>query len=238
MNVDLKSFSLDLLLKLQKSISIEIKKRSLHENSEKTKIKALRNYANQSSLNEDIQKVNSENLFALPLKIKSDYVGHRKYYQSLMNQDWGYLFSEYENESIDYYVYAHLDPKTKDFGMSELNLLPGKGVPFYIGKGCGIRAFELNRNQGHGKKIKAIVDDGYSKDCIPKILVGNISERKAMEIESKLIYFFGTIYEENRIGILLNLDLSKRPVFNGVMHHFLTKKIISKIKNHKDKARH
>ena len=50
-----------------------------------------------------------------------------------------------------------------------------------------------------------------------------------MEIESKLIYFFGTIYEGGRKGTLLNLDLSKRPNFIGAMHHFVTKKVQRKI---------
>jgi hypothetical protein len=46
-----------------------------------------------------------------------------------------------------------------------------------------------------------------------------------MELEAKLIYFFGTIYEKNRKGLLLNLDLSKRPDFVGIMHRTITKKV-------------
>lgn len=51
------------------------------------------------------------------------------------------------------------------------------------------------------------------------------SEQKALEIEAKCIYFFGTIYEpgkRGKRGCLLNLDIPKFPEFSGVMLHHKT----------------
>ena len=38
-----------------------------------------------------------------------------------------------------------------------------------------------------------------------------------MELESKLIYFFGTVYERDKGSCLYNLDTSVRPEFAGEM---------------------
>ncbi len=39
-----------------------------------------------------------------------------------------------------------------------------------------------------------------------------------------MIYFFGTIYEQNRKGVLYNLDVTKRPSFIGTMVKIPTRK--------------
>lgn len=45
----------------------------------------------------------------------------------------------------------------------------------------------------------------------------DMTEALALELEAKLIYFFGTIYEKDKLGTLLNLDECKRPLFCGFM---------------------
>ena len=44
-----------------------------------------------------------------------------------------------------------------------------------------------------------------------------------MEIESKLILFFGSIYERKNGASLYNLDIPSRPQFNGLMAKFPSK---------------
>lgn len=131
---------------------------------------------------------------------------------ALMAQDWSHLFAEGDTEP-KYYVYAHVYPLTraKDFhsnGEFELRL---PGMPFYIGKGCGVRAWDLKRNEGHGIELRQMVAKGHTPEQIVAIVRSGLTERAALEIESKLIYFFGTKFERDRRGLLVNLDIPKRP---------------------------
>jgi hypothetical protein len=89
--------------------------------------------------------------------------------------------------------------------------------PFYIGKGTIERAYCLKRNQGHGLRLKELLGHGVEKNELVKIICNNLPEAKAFELESTLIYYFGTTYEPNRAGILLNLDASLRPDFKLVI---------------------
>ena len=90
-------------------------------------------------------------------------------------------------------------------------------LPFYIGKGTIDRAYCLKRNQGHGFRLKELFDQGAERSEIVKVIGQNLPEAKAFELEAKVIYYFGTIYEPNRNGILLNLDTGLRPDFTLVM---------------------
>ncbi len=154
------------------------------------------------------------------IKQKSHHTSRGKYYTELMSQDWSHLFS---NGDLDekYYVYAHINPCAKKVRLeiNDQSCLELNGQPFYIGKGCGNRAYDLKRNQGHGKTIKDLLNSGVKDSDIVTILYENLSEDKALEIESKLIYFFGSIYESGRHGILVNLDIPPRPDF-----HYIKKK--------------
>jgi len=140
-----------------------------------------------------------------------------RYLPSLISQDWSQIYGPRIGERI-FYVYAHVDPS------KAVVVLPKKhggslgGTPFYIGKGCGDRAFNLKRNQGHGKKISQVIADGFEAIQIVKILFEGLTESEAFEIESKLIFFFGTVYEKSRkFGCLYNLDLPPTPIFVGDM---------------------
>lgn len=125
----------------------------------------------------------------------------------------------------DYYVYAHVDARKDVF--KSLPECGGnwRGMPFYIGKGIGRRAYDLKRNQGHGKRIAELLELGMGPNDIVHIAFSGLSERKALEIEAKCIYFFGSIYEpgkRGKRGRLLNLDIPKLPEFSGVMVNYRT----------------
>lgn len=210
---------------MKEEIQFELKRRRINSDNIKISSKASNLFDPKITLNDDVMTVNSKHLLSIPFNGKDIMQEKRPYAQCLLNQDWSFLFESYEDQSSKFYVYAHVDPRETGFGLKEFNLQAGKGIPFYIGKGTGDRAYDLKRNQGHGKILKILKDGLYEDDRIVKILFENLSERKAMEIESKLIYFFGTKYENGRKGILFNLDISKRPEFIGGMRHYVTKKI-------------
>lgn len=161
---------------------------------------------------------NSSGLYSLPNHYARMQAANVKYLPALIAQDWSAIY--YGGDSAkDYYVYAHVDPRKAVF--SAQNECGGNygGRPFYIGKGKGDRAFDLKRNQGHGKLISDLLNDGFKKDEISKIIFYGLSEAKAFEIESKLIYYFGTVYagSSKRKGLLLNLDTPPVPEFIGQM---------------------
>lgn len=108
-----------------------------------------------------------------------------------------------------FYVYAHTNPlkplkadkDLKSFILaSRFNL---KYEPFYIGKGTGDRAYELNRNDGHRKIRSSIIKDG--KDIEVVKLAINLNEYEALELESKLIDIIG-LRSLSSEGLLVNLD--------------------------------
>lgn len=139
------------------------------------------------------------------------------YLPALMAQDWSHLFkSESFSDDRKFYVYAHVNPILPNLNAPDSCGGIYNGQPFYIGKGTGDRAYDLKRNQGHGKELQKLLNRGYGKENIVKIIFTGLTEAEAYEAESKLIYFFGTIYGSSK-GILFNLDTPKLPKFCGVM---------------------
>lgn len=226
--MDLSEISTEKLKDIFSKISFELKKRQssviVDIAAKKYSIKSANRFENDGGLTEDVFIFNSSNILSMPVNKRETFDEKRVYLRCILAQDWSFLFQNYEDESKNFYVYAHLDPRNKSFACKEINVLPCNGMPFYIGKGTGNRAYDLKRNQGHGKAISTLLNIGFDQNEIVRILFDGISERSSMEIESKLIYFFGTIYEEGRKGILLNLDISKRPVFIGSMHRYISNK--------------
>ena len=135
------------------------------------------------------------------------------YMESVLGQDWDYLFDDYKNENNKFYVYIHKDPRVKMPHNKVITKMQGY-VPFYVGKGTGDRFKDLKRNQGHGKRIKEIINAGFPGDTIPVKIITDIGEKDALVFESKLIYLFKTLYE-SRHGILVNLDIGRRPLFDS-----------------------
>lgn len=177
-------------------------------------LKPLNNIHENEQIN-NINLCNGNFLLSLPI-IEGDPTQWEPYLSSLLNQNWKCLFPR-ETEEGDYYVYAHVDPRHNIFVTSECCGGNYGGRPFYIGKGTGNRAYDLKRNEGHGKTIKEILKDEYSPSHIVKILFSGLSEQKALEIESKLIYFFRTQYSKRRKGWLVNLSEPPIPEFKGIM---------------------
>jgi hypothetical protein len=133
------------------------------------------------------------------------------YLDELVRQDWSAIYCGGDSEK-KYYVYAHVRPsgKTIRYKGSSIELdLPG--LPFYIGKGCGGRAYDLNRNQGHGAILSELASSGVHPQEIVRIIDDGLTEAEALELEAKLIYFFGTQYQRGRRGILVNLDVPRVP---------------------------
>jgi len=172
--------------------------------------------------NEEIVAINSASYF-LPLSHGSKNMNVAgQYLPALMKQNWAHLFSSraYSPER-KFYVYAHLNPEGPVMRLADAAGGVYGGRPFYVGKGCGDRAFDLKRNQGHGKMLEKLTKR-WAKDDIVKIIFTDLTEAEAYEAESKLIFFFGTVYGYKK-GFLYNLDVPPTPVFQGTMIKMNTK---------------
>lgn len=132
------------------------------------------------------------------------------YLTDIINQDWVDLFNGCNDKK--YYVYFHHYPTGNKLSFNnEYAPFSLSGYPFYVGKGTGDRAYDLNRNQGHGAILKQLKEKNFHANDIVRIIKNDLTESEALELESKFIYFFGTKYEKGRNGILVNLDIPKRP---------------------------
>lgn len=127
--------------------------------------------------------------------------------QNIWNADLSSLFSEMELDAqSNYYVYVHCDPGAKIAigrdGRSSFGATIGMThLPFYVGKGVGSRAFDLNRNETH-RKIRQNLSS-FNKEPVVLILKNDLTELEALSYESKLIDIFGVI---GKGGRLCNLD--------------------------------
>lgn len=110
------------------------------------------------------------------------------------------------DQSKIYYVYTHSEPNRNiavgKCGKSTFGATLGMTkLPFYIGKGVGNRAQDLNRNETH-RKVRQKLHKFGNEIVVEKIYTG-LSEMEALMIEAKLIDIFGLIPEGGR---LVNLD--------------------------------
>jgi hypothetical protein len=224
----LKHLTTDDLKLLKNNIVAELYRRSRDENRyryEKAKISlTVCDFSDDRKLNEAIRAFNISKPLEVPSISTSNPDNTKRYLDDLIMQDWSSVYQK-STDFGDFYVYAHLDPRERAFVAENLHGGVWIGRPFYIGKGCKNRAWDLKRNQGHGLTIRQITNAGFDDKSIVKIVYEGLSEEKAFELESKLIYFFGLTYDRDRQeGWLLNLDVPRLPKFDGYMIKYPSKK--------------
>ena len=110
------------------------------------------------------------------------------------------------DETRKYYVYAHLNSSrciaVRKDGVTSFGATIGmKFFPFYVGKGCGDRCWDINRSEVH-RKISQYLR-GLEKEIEVVKLRADLSESEALQMEAKLIDIFGLIPYG---GYLANLD--------------------------------
>jgi hypothetical protein len=138
--------------------------------------------------------------------------------EDILDSDISALYPDLDDTKRDYYVYAHCDPmsiiKLKD--SPDLRLLAVcmrfpqmRFMPFYIGKGCGDRSEQLNRNEGHRKIRTRILAAKTDIDVVK--LAENLTEREALSLESKLIDILGLKLLSKK-AFLVNLDEGAHPI--------------------------
>ena len=168
----------------------------------------------------DLNEYNRSALLAIPDSCRGKPAGHLYFLPPLLDQDWSSIYPESGGPAA-FYVYAHVDPTKPHFIAQNKYGGSFNGRPFYIGKGTGGRAYDLKRNQGHGRILKRLKDEQVVPESIVKIIFDGLTESKALEYESKLIYYFGTMYDpahtDARRLWLVNLDVPKTPEFTGFM---------------------
>lgn len=224
-DIDLSQFPTNVLMAVSNKIKEEIKKRDRRDGQHKRRafIKTLNEtHLDGGEYSRHLDDYNSSLLSIAAIREKVTV--RAEYMRALLRQDWGFLYPS-DGDEGDYYVYAHVDPSSRIVKAGGLDIKSFGGTPFYIGKGRGNRAYDLNRNQGHGKKIRAVLRAGWKKEDIVVIAARNLSEGKALEIEAKLIYLFGTIYQPNRVNTCLyNLDIPRIPDYKNAMMSRMTYK--------------
>lgn len=166
--------------------------------------------------------------------VKKQKSSHAEVFDSclaIINTDISHL---YPNESDDrrYYVYVHCDPffklnATQNGKIAFASSIGIDSLPFYVGKGIGDRAYDLNRNESHRKKRQIIESSGKTIDV--KIVWFGLTESEALAKESKLIDIFGL---KSFGGWLVNLDegTNNRQRKEIYMEHYLN---INKMLKHK-----
>lgn len=125
----------------------------------------------------------------------------------IFNTDISHLYDQ--SNDANYYVYAHCDPSStlivnRSGSAAFAASLGLQSYPFYIGKGLGNRAYDLNRNETHRKVRQRI--KSFNRDVEVFIIAKNKTSSEALAMESKLIDIFGIL---SKGGKLCNLDEGK-----------------------------
>lgn len=134
-------------------------------------------------------------------------------YNKIWDSDLSVLFNALNLDNTPkYYVYAHtvsrkLKVNSKAIDAFTQLALGLKEKPFYIGKGTGNRYSLQERNAFYNKYRKQLISEGHT--ISQSIIKDNLTESKALELESKLIDIYGVKAEG---GWLANLDTCYQPI--------------------------
>lgn len=228
MNLDqLSALPTTFLVALQKDIRLVLQSRRQSEGkqSRRTFIQSLASRPEEQfdDYRRNLIAYNAKELRSLPF-LKEPMHTREKYLLSLLGQNWSDCYPETGGPE-NFYVYAHVDPSERIFVSPSEAGGCYKGSPFYIGKGTKERAWDLKRNEGHGTRLRHLIKQGWKPEDLVHIAFEGLTESKAFELEAKLIYFFGTIYETGRpFGMLLNLAVPRVPNFIREMERMPTRK--------------
>ena len=224
----LSDLPLNVLITLKHAINEEIALRkkqthiakivAIHEKAKSKNVHDIQRCLSYQEAIDDIIYDNVGKLLKIPSGARNASFQQRiAYLPCLLAQNWDHLFPQTLCQEKIFYVYLHTDPRNR--GVCEfigLNVNVA-GPPFYVGKGSGTRAYDLRRNQGHGKRITQIRKAGFPDSSIVQIVADNLSELESLTLEAKLIYLLGSIYDEDINGCLLNLADHIKPTFTLTM---------------------
>lgn len=186
-NLDLTSVPDDALFAMREAVRAELQRRGKYRHSRDQKVLSIIKNRHHSPRSPDRQK----------------------YLPALLADDWSKLYPlDKLCQERKYYVYAHLDSAAGRIDIGDLSF---NGLPFYIGKGTGRRAYDLKRNEGHGAELRLMREFGRSPYEIVQILKDGLTEQEAYCLEAKLIHFFGTRFDGVKNGILVNLTKPPTP---------------------------
>jgi hypothetical protein len=218
-NLDLHDISTATLITFGKAIQKELtsRKPALKVAVQLSRLQTPITFPSEKESYQAIVDANSVSLLEMPRRARNIHFRDRtRYLPCVLGQNWDHLFPYADTTERIYYVYSHVDPRGMSTQLPSLNTLL-KGDPFYVGKGSASRAWDLKRNQGHGKRIKLIRDAGFPDISLVHIITDHLTELEALTLEAKLIYYFGSIYDELANGCLLNLADHIKPEFVGIM---------------------
>ncbi len=119
---------------------------------------------------------------------------HPEHLCQLLQQNWWWHFEDCCNDysNTPYYVYFHADPQAHQIKLGNNLLIRKCPTPFYVGMGQGARMTQLNgRSKFHTEKVTTLRMLGETMSSIAFKVKQNLTECKARQLESKLIFYFG-----------------------------------------------
>ena len=175
-DVNLRELPNNVLEALRSAITGELQRRKRFKELEKRQA--------QAAVHEERTKEAVKEHWRIPASfpryaVQTSYKDRRTYLPRLLAQDWSSLFPTSDVTVREHYVYIHYDPRSKPIELKAMKVLL-MGKPFYIGKGSGQRAWDLRRNQGHGKRIKYLRQLGYSDETMVQIICEGLTEQEAL----------------------------------------------------------
>ena len=160
-----------------------------------------------------VHPANSISDHKIPRKIRQidDLKTKSRYLPDLLDQDWSYLWSGGDPDK-KYCVYVCSDPLAPSFKFGRK--LGGRiPLPFFIGYLKEGLVWVPDENSSCALKVKNLIAAGVTKEKILTTLITGVSETQAIELEAKLVYFFGTVHDIGNKGILLNPKKHRVPDF-------------------------